>query len=117
MNKKAEQFDIESHVITCDISYRGGALKVDVRELFPYVDEPIMGAYQNYLGGGIAGAIIGAAMFSPDELHKKDVPVFMELKERLKRYFFDINNGGGDEYMQENYASYDFNQGLPTSGY
>jgi len=49
---KAREF-IEAHTIDADISYRGGSLKVDVSELFETGDEPaIMGAYQNYLGGG-----------------------------------------------------------------
>lgn len=117
MSKKAIQFDIESNITECDISYRGGTLKVDVSELFPYIDGAIMGASQNYLGGGIAGAISGGAMFTPDELHKKDVPVFHAMIERLKQYFFEINNGGGDDYMQENFGSYEHNQNLPKSGY
>lgn len=82
-----------------------------------------MGAYQNYLGGGIAGAIVGASMFDPAELSKKDQEIFFLLKEKIKRYFYDINNGGGDEYMQENVTGrnakngYKRNQDLPVSAY
>ena len=110
-------FNIESHVIDSDISYRGGTLKVDVSEIFPNIDNAVMGAYQNYLGGGIAGAIVGAAQFDPSELTKKDQKIFEVLKDRIKKYFYNLNQGGGDEYMVENVNSYNKNQGLPVSGY
>jgi hypothetical protein len=108
---------IENHTIDCDVSYRGGTLKVDVSELFPEVSDAVMGAYQNYLGGGMAGQIIGAAKFDPSELNKKDQKVFYELKEVIKKYFYDLNQGGGDEYMVENVNSYKKNQSLSVSGY
>jgi hypothetical protein len=113
---------IEDNVIDCDISYRGGVLKVDVSSLFPKLENPVIGAYQNYLGGGMAGAIVGGASFEPSELSKKDQKVFYALKEAIKKYFYDINNGGGDDYMQENVTGggkkgYLKNQNLPVSGY
>ena len=121
-NKKADAFDVEAHVTDCDISYRGGTLKVDVSDIFPNVENAVMGAYQNYLGGGIAGAIVGAAQFLPDELNAKEKKTFFALKARIKEYFYDLNNGGGDEYMQENVTGgggigYIKNQNLPVSGY
>lgn len=116
-NKIANQFDIEANIIECDISYRGGRLMVDVSSLFPDVEDARMGASQNYLGGGIAGKITGGSMFNPDDLSKKDQKVFYALKERLKQYFHAVNNGGGDEYMQENYGSYEDNQRLSVSSY
>lgn len=108
---------IEENTTEFDASYRGGTLKVDVSSLFPNVENAVMGAYQNYLGGGIAGAIVGAAMFDPSELSKKDQKTFESLKDAIKRYFHAANNGGGDEYMQENHSSYEFNQRLAVSGY
>jgi hypothetical protein len=116
--KIVNDFDIEANTIECDISYRGGILKVDVSALFPNVSEPVMGASQNYLGGGIAGAITGGAMFTPDELRtKREKLMFSAMIERLKRHFYALNNGGGDEYMQEEYNSYERNQNLPVRGY
>ena len=117
-NKIADAFDIEAHVMQgSDISYRGGSLKIDVSELFPNVEDAVMGAYQNYLGGGIAGAIVGASQFSPDELTAKEQKVFYALKERIKRFFYAQNAGGGDEYMVENVNNYEQNQRLAVSGY
>lgn len=112
-----KNFDIASHVTECDLSYRGGKLKVDVSEVFPKVENAIMGAYQNYLGGGIAGRIVGAAMFDPSTLSRADQVKFDSLKARIVQYFYDCNNGGGDEYMQEEVNNLSFNQGLPVSAY
>lgn len=121
-DQRAEAFDIVNHVTQCDISYRGGTLKIDVSSIFPDVSDPVMGAYQNYLGGGIAGSIQGAAMFTPDELSEKDQVTFHALLERIKRYFYELNQGGGDEYMHENYTGpdaggYDAVQRMPKSAY
>jgi hypothetical protein len=120
--QKADAFDIEENIKDCDISYRGGNLKIDVSSLFPYIDEPIMGAYQNYLGGGIAGSIHGGSMFQKEELHEDDMPVFDALNERIKKFFYDVNNGGGDDYMQENVTGkdaggYEKTQSMPARGY
>jgi hypothetical protein len=118
----ADSFDIEANLIECDVSYRGGTLKVNVSEVFPRLlqkraedgtcdIELVMGAYQNYLGGGIAGSIVGASMFNPDELNAREKKIFFALKERIKRFFYDVNNGGGDEYMQENVTGKDAKDG------
>lgn len=108
---------IENNTTNCDISYRGGVLSVDVSELFPNTENAVMGAYQNYLGGGIAGAIVGAAKFDPEKLTKKEQVVFYEMKDALKKYFYNLNSDGGDDYMVENVNSYEKNQNLPISGY
>ncbi len=106
---------IEEHTIELDASYRGGTLKVDVSSLFPAVDNAIMGAYQNYLGGGMAGAVVGAAMFDPDNLSKRDQTVFYDLKEAIKQYFFAITNEeNSDEWAQSDFTS---NQARNVSAY
>lgn len=114
---EVKDFNIADNIISNEMGWRGGSLKVDVSDMFPDVSKPVMGCYQNYLGGGIAGKIVGAAMFMPDELSEADQVKFHELKERIVRYAFSLNNGGGDEWMQENHANLEFNQNLPTSGY
>ena len=113
---KAEEFDLEANIISCDISYRGGSIRWDVSSMFDTGDEPaIMGTSQNYLGGGIAGAIENGYMFNPKALPADQFEQLQILKERMKRYHYDLNNGGGDEYMQEEVNSYEFNQNLPAS--
>lgn len=120
MRTKEEILEIlRENIIDCDISYRGGNLKVDASELFESLsDRAIVGAYQNYLGGGIAGRIVGASMFMPDDLESEsERELFPVVLEACQMLFHELNNGGGDDYMQENHSDYDFNQGLPVSGY
>ncbi len=109
---------IEENIISVDISYRGGTLEVDASEIFPSLGcRAVVGAYQNYLGGGIAGAIVGAAQFHPEELNAKDRKIFPDVLEACKLYFHELNGGGGDQFMAENYGGYEFNQSLPVSAY
>ena len=108
---------IEDHTLDCDYSRRGGTLKVDVSELFPNVEDAVMGAYQNYLGGGLLGAVIGAAQFDPNELSQKDQKVFFELKEAIKQYFFHVTNEEATEYDERNGQSYEQNKNMPASAY
>lgn len=109
---------VRDNIISCDISYRGGNLKVDVSNLFPKVNNAVMGAYQNYLGGGIAGRVVGASMFDPNALTTKQKDVFLKVREACIDYFIQANNGGGDDYMQENFgADRLHNSRLPVSAY
>jgi len=117
--KIANEFDITENTTRCDISYRGGVLEVDVSSLFD-VDDAVIGASQNYLGGGIAGAINGGAMFSPEDLTTEEQEVFHILIERIKKHFYTLNEGGGDEYMHENVTGpdaggYEKNQQIPAA--
>lgn len=120
MKLKYREF-IEENTTDCDISYRGGVLKINVSELFPELaesgEEAIMGASQNYLGGGIAGAISTGRMFDIELLTAKNKKVYAVLAEEVKKYFYELNNGGGDDYMQENVNSYEQNQRLATRAY
>ena len=105
---------VVEHVIDLDCSGRGGKVKVDVSELFPYVSDPVMGAYQNYLGGGMLGAVIGGAMFDPSELHKRDIPKFVAVKEACKVYLHNQTNHVDDEWEEQSYKQ---NQSMPVSAY
>ena len=112
---------IISHILEEDISYRWWTLKIDVSELFPYIsnhyNETVVWAYQNYLWGGIAGCIVWASTFQIDALNQSDVPLFRKLLEEAKKLFFEINKGGGDEYMQSLNLTYENNQNGPVSAY
>lgn len=115
---------IESNLIDCDISYRGGSLKIDVSDLFDTGEEPAtMGAYQNYLGGGMAGSIQAGRMFDISGFSEEDLAIYEELAEACKKYFYNVNNGGGDDYMQENVTGseavdgFERLQKMPVSGY
>jgi hypothetical protein len=117
---KLSQFKIDEYIISCDASYRGGILKVDVSSLFPSIpaDEAIMGASQNYLGGGLRGSINGGAMFEPSELSDSERQMFDALLDQIKRYFHAITSdeecGMNDEW---NTFSYEKQQRMPASAY
>jgi len=123
--KKFDAYEfVENNIIDCDISYRGGTLKIDVSDLFDTGNEPaIMGAYQNYLGGGIAGSIQTGRQFDISNFNKKNMAIYEKLAEACKKYFYNVNNGGGDDYMQENVTGseavdgYERLQKMPVSGY
>ena len=113
---------IESNIINADISYRGGSMKIDVSDLFNTGEEPaIMGAYQNYLGGGIAGSIQTGRMFDISGFSEEDLAIYKELAEACQKWFYNQNNGGGDDYMQEEVTGSDAGgferlQKMPVSG-
>ena len=72
-----------------------------------------MSAYQNYLGGGMLGAVQSDNNFE-GVLKKKDCRTFEALREALKRYFHNHTNPDDDEWES---ATYDENQLRPKSAY
>ena len=122
---------IENNIKDCDISYRGGTLKVDlsgyfsndsIEKIHEEGEEAIAGAYQGYLGGGIAGSIQIGNNFDPCLLTDEDSKLWEIMKKDLIQYFYNINNGGGDDYMQENVTGAEAGgleklQKMPKSGY
>jgi len=102
---------IEDNMIHCDISYRGGSFKIDVSEYFDTgEEEAIMGAYQNYLGGGIAGSVRVGRGFDKDALPEEQQELYEKFARACIEWFYLQNNGGGDDYMQENVNSMDFKE-------
>ena len=113
--KKGGWIKIESNWMTGnwdDAGENGGGIEIDVSELFG--EGCKMSAYQNYLGGGLLGAIMSDINFIPSEEQKENV---LELAEELKRYFHEITNEEASEYDEWNEMSYEKNQSMPSSGY
>jgi len=107
-----KNYNIEDNIIRIDASRRGGGIEIDVSELFG--EDCRMSAYQNYLGGGLLGAIQSDVNFTPTEEQKADV---LKLSEELKRYFHDITNEEASEYDEWNVMSYEKNQNMHESAY
>jgi len=107
-----KNYNIEDNIIRIDASRRGGGIEIDVSGLFG--EGCKMTAYQNYLGGGLLGAIQSDINFMPSEEQKENV---LKLSEKLKRYFHDITNEEASEYDEWNEMSYEKNQSMPSSGY
>jgi hemerythrin superfamily protein len=104
---------IKNHTLRCEVSFRGGGIEIDCTELFPYIEDVGMTAYQNYLGGGILAAIQSDNNFE-GILKKKDRRKFEQLREALKRYFHNLTNHEGDEWEEETYEQ---NQRKPESAF
>jgi hemerythrin superfamily protein len=104
---------IKSHTVRCEAGFRGGGIEIDCTELFPYIEDAGMTAYQNYLGGGLLGAIQSDNNFE-NELKKKDRKKFAALQDALKRYFHNLTNHEGDEWEEETFEE---NQRKPVSAY
>ena len=104
---------IKNHTLRCEASFRGRGIEIDCTELFPYIEDAGMTAYQNYLGGGVLAAIQSDNNFE-GVLKKKDRRKFEQLQEALKRYFHNLTNHEGDEWEEETYEQ---NQLKPESAY
>ena len=120
MATKSYKKFIEENVIDIDASRRGGTIKINVVELFPEIEteNAIMGASQNYLGGGMAGSIGGGAMFMPEDLKDdKQRKVFHELIEQIKRYFHAVTNDMAEDWDEWGAGEFEQIQARSHSAY
>ncbi len=106
---KIKNFDIEKNTLRLEASSRGGGIEINVSELFG--EDCKMSAYQNYLGGGLLGAVQSDINFIPSEEQKADV---LELSEKLKRYFHEITRHDYDEWED---MEYEQNQNMERSAF
>jgi hypothetical protein len=100
-------------IVREQISHRGGGVEIDLSQ-FGFKKGSLMSAYQNYLGGGMLGAIqsnhnIFRTSFTPQETRKLE-----KLADILKRYMHDQTNHEDDEWEC---ASYEENQMRSASAY
>lgn len=120
MKQKIDLIDyIETHTLRCEASYRGGGIEISLNDLLGKdtdvdEDEFLMTAYQNYLGGGMLGAISSSYNFNLSSLTKKDQKTVSEITEALKRYFHNLTNHEDDEWES---ATFEENQNRPGSAY
>lgn len=83
---------IENNTIRLEASHRGGGIEIDATEYLGDRYPLKMTAYQNYLGGGMTGSVLGSV-----EGHLRDYPKTvqakaMKLNDALKYYFYCITN-------------------------
>ena len=90
------------------ISTRGGGVEISL-DNFGYSNEK-MTAYQNYLGGGMLGAIGNDCTIENWRLDKK----LVEIAEQLSRYFHEQTRHDWCEFED---ASFEENQSRPLSAY
>ena len=108
-NVDLDNINFEDITLRSKITSRGGGVEISLNR-FGFKGEK-MAAYQNYLGGGLLGAVgvndtIRSATFSNTTDQEDE---FLDrLGERLKRYFF---------YLIQPERDFEENQKLPISSY
>ena len=98
---------MEFKVLRQEVSYRGGGIEIDLTP-FGY-DEEKMTAYQNYLGGGMLGAIGNDCTITDWNTDDK----LVDIANHLSMYFHSLTNPD-DEYED---MSFEKRQSLPMSAY
>ena len=96
---KALEFEmsIQENITREEISHRGGGVELDLSD-FGYEDE-LMSAYQNYLGGGMRGAVANSCTIEDWEMDEKLVRIADELREYYEDRLYELELI--DEYNEE----------------
>ena len=117
-----EAINFESIIIRQELSHRGGGIEIDLSTLGFRGEK--MAVYQNYLGGGMLGAIqvndtirnsrrddnnTRKQLMYSNKFKKLD-----EIGEQLMKYMHSLTNHEDDEWEG---ASFEEGQERPTSGY
>lgn len=105
---------VRANIIDLDASRRGGVMKVNVEAFFETDEEPTIGAYQNYLGGGMLGAVQFGSNFAPSE---EQAELFQLFREATKQIFFAITNEEASDWDEWSEQTYEQNQRMAKSGY
>ena len=101
--------NFEAITIRLQVSGRGGGIEIDLGKIYKKWAGHKMTAYQNYLGGGMLGRILGDCTLKGTNDHK-----LAEVMRQLKEYFHSLTNHEGNEWEQ---ATFEQNQRRPTSAY
>ena len=88
---KALEFEmsIQENITREEISYRGGGVELDLSD-FGYEDE-LMSAYQNYLGGGMRGAVANSCTIEDWEMDEKLVRLASELRDYYDERLYELD--------------------------
>ena len=105
---------IENNIVRCEAGYRGGGIELKLDDIIKKIKDPRMAAYQNYLGGGMLGAIQENHNFDDSLLGDEEKSTLYELADNLKRYFHELTNHEEDEWECE---TYEHNQTKAVSAY
>lgn len=112
---------IENHTMKCEAGYRGGGIEIELDELMGLEGGEgvfTMTAYQNYLGGGMLGAICNSYNFDQENMADFMTPercrAIDEVTDALNRYFHNLTNHEDDEWES---TDYERGQLRPESAY
>jgi len=99
--------DFKGITLRSHITSKGGGIEISLDTLgFPGVK---MTAYQNYLGGGLLGAVCNDCTIRDWNDNKE----LSEIAEQLRKYFFNLTNPDSEWEHQ----TYEQNQGMPVRAY
>ena len=107
---KTKNINFEEITIRQQISHRGGGIEIDLSSIAKSYDGQKMTAYQNYLGGGMLGAIANDCTIKEWKNNQR----LLEIADGLSRYFHDLTNHDEDEWES---ATFEQNQNRPLSAY
>jgi hypothetical protein len=110
----------EANTLRLEASHRGGGIEIDATGYLGYGGryELKMTAYQNYLGGGMAGSVQGSIEGRLRDYPKSIQTKALKLNDALKYYFYCITNdlvADWDEWAVS--ASFEQQQARPASAY
>ena len=105
---------IKNNTLRCEVSSRGGGIEIDLAELLPEVENPLISVYQNYLGGGLLGKVVSNCNFNYKKLPEDQKQIVEDLSEQLKIYYHDMTNPPEDTWEHQDYIK---NQSMPASAY
>lgn len=105
-----KQINFEPITLRLSASHRGGGIEIDLTNFGKKYELEKMTAYQNYLGGGMLGAINNDCTIKEWQNDKK----LVAIAEQLAKYFHNITNHEDDEWEA---ATFEQNQSRPSSAY
>jgi hypothetical protein len=103
---------IEDNTLRLETSSRGGGIEIDASEYLSLPGAKLT-AYQNYLGGGMLGAICSDRNFSITSSKVREDKAKI-LQNELCKYFHELTNHSDDIWES---ASFEENQSRPVSAY
>ena len=80
---------IQENITREKISHHGGVVELDLSD-FGYEDE-LMSAYQNYLGGGMRGAVANSCTIEDWEMDEKLVRLASELRDYYDERLYELD--------------------------
>jgi len=105
---------IENAVIRQELSHRGGGIEIDLGVFTPSWEGEKMSAYQNYLGGGMLGAIQNDCTIDNWEFTQIVGLTLTQIGEELKKYMHELTNHSDNEWECQTFEE---NQSMSASAY
>jgi len=103
-----KKINFEQITLRKEISSRGGGIEISLDNLgFPGVK---MTAYQNYLGGGILGAVCSDCTIRDWRSSEK----LVSISDKLKKHYFELTNPDSESWE---HVSFEQNQSMLVSAY